>query len=176
MEERLNLREFQARLSERLKGGARQDGGAAKLGFLAGGRHWLTGLDQVAEVVTVAGLARAPWTQPWFLGVAGVRGSIYGCTDLAAYLGEAEAVLPEECRLLLANSRFGAQAAFRIDQPLGLRNTAAMTRLPDPVSARPWLLGCYTDGDGTEWREIALEQLLAEPRFLQVSARAATAI
>ena len=50
MEERLNLREFQTRLAERLRNAAEKSGENAKLGFLAGGRHWLTDLDQVGEV------------------------------------------------------------------------------------------------------------------------------
>jgi twitching motility protein PilI len=170
MEERLTLREFQTQLAERLKGADRRAGTTAKLGFVAGGRHWLTGLDQVGEVVTVARLARAPWTQPWFLGVAGVRGSIYGCTDLAAYLGLAPAALPEEIRLLLANARFGAHAALRIDQALGLRNAADMTELALADDHESWLLARYQDEDGVEWSEIALEQLVAEPRFLSVMA------
>lgn len=170
MEERLNLREFQSRLAERLKGAASRDGETAKLGFLAGGRYWLIALDQVAEVVTVTRLARAPWTQPWFLGVAGVRGGIYGCTDLAAFIGVAQAATPDEIRMLLANARFGAHAAFRIDQALGLRNTAGMTRLPDPDDGPAWLLARHVDGDGIEWTEIALDKLLAEPRFLRVAA------
>jgi twitching motility protein PilI len=169
MEERLNLREFQARLAERLKGVAGGEGETAKLGFLAGGRHWLTGLDQVGEVVTVARLARAPWTRPWFLGVAGVRGAIYGCTDLAAYLGVGTAETRDEVRLLLANARFGAHAAFRIDQPLGLRNTAAMAALPRAADAPDWEFARFEDGDGVQWTEIVLETLLAEPRFLRVA-------
>ena len=170
MEEQLNLREFQTRLAERLQGAAVQDGETAKLGFVAGGRHWLTALDQVGEVVTVTRLARAPWTQPWVLGVAGVRGAIYGCTDLAAYLGVAPAETRDELRLLLANARFGAHAAFRIDQALGLRTTAGMTRLPGTAAAEPWLLARFVDGEGIEWSEIALDKLLAEPRFLRVAA------
>lgn len=170
MEEHLNLREFQTRLAERLKGAASRDGENAKLGFVAGGRHWLTALDQVGEVVTVTRLARAPWVRPWFLGVAGVRGAIYGCTDLAAYLGVAPAETPEEIRLLLANARFGAHAAFRIDQALGLRNVAGMTRMDDAAEAEPWLQARFVDDQGIEWTELALGKLLAEPRFLQVAA------
>jgi len=170
MEERLNLREFQSRLAERLKGAANRDGETAKLGFVAGGQHWLTGLDQVGEVVTVARLARAPWTQPWFLGVAGVRGAIYGCTDLAAFIGIAPPAAPDEIRMLLANARFGAHAAFRIDQALGLRNIAGMTRQPNQDDGTAWLLARYVDGDGIEWTEIALDKLLDEPRFLRVAA------
>lgn len=170
MEERLNLREFQTRLAERLKGAANREGEAAKLGFLAGGRHWLVALDQVGEVVTVNRLTRAPWTQPWFLGVAGVRGTIYGCTDLAAYLDVAPASTPDEIRLLLANARFGAHAAFRIDQPLGLRGTSGMRALPVAGEPAPWRLARYADSDGVEWTEISLEPLLADPRFLRVAA------
>lgn len=169
MEERLNLREFQSRLAERLKESSEQGGAAAKLGFLAGGRHWLVALDQVSEVVTVSRLARAPWTQPWFLGVAGVRGTIYGCTDLAAFLDIAPAAIPEEVRLLLANERFGAHAAFRIDQALGLRNTAGMAQANRPADAPAWLLAQFADADGVAWTEINLEYLLAEPRFLRVA-------
>jgi twitching motility protein PilI len=170
MEERLDLREFQARLAERLKGAANRDGETARLGFLAGGRHWLTALDQVGEVVSVARLARAPWTQPWFLGVAGVRGAIYACTDLAAYLGIAPAQTPEEIRLLLANARFGAHAAFRIDQALGLRSVAGMSPVPADAGDPAWQRGRFMDADGVEWTEIALEPLLAEARFLRVAA------
>jgi twitching motility protein PilI len=170
MEERINLREFQSRLAERLKGAASRTGETAKLGFLAGGRHWLTGLDQVGEVISVNRLARAPWTQSWFLGIAGVRGAIYGCTDLAAYLGVAAPETPDEVRLLLANARFGAHAAFRIDQALGLRNTAEMTALPPAGASAPWLVTRFVDGDAVEWTEIALEHVLAEPRFLRVAA------
>jgi twitching motility protein PilI len=170
MEERLNLREFQSRLAERLKTVAEQPGEAAKLGFVAAGRHWLINLDQISEVVTVPYIARAPWTQPWFLGVTGVRGTIYGCTDLAAYFGLSSDAPPEEIRLLLANARFGAHAAFRIDQALGLRNVSGMRRLPAAENHAPWELDRFEDGDGVIWQEICFDRLLAEPRFQQVAA------
>jgi twitching motility protein PilI len=170
MEERLNLREFQNQLAERLKGAGSRGGETARLGFVAGGRHWLTALDQVGEVVTVTRLTRAPWTQPWFLGAAGVRGAIYGCTDLAAFLGLAPAEQADEVRLLLANARFGAHAAFRIERALGLRNTAGMTAVAEAEAHEPWWLARYRDEAGTEWTEIALAGLLTEPRFLRVAA------
>lgn len=171
-EERLNLREFQARLAERIEGAAAQAGEGAKLGFVAGGRHWLTGLDQVGEVVTVSSLARAPWSRPWFLGAAAVRGALYGCTDLAAYLGIAAPEAPEEIRLLLCNERFGAHTAFRIEQALGLRNLADMTARPPEAGDAAWLRARHVDADGREWTEIELEALLREPRFLSVVAAA----
>lgn len=170
MQERVNLSDFQTRLAERLKGGARPDAESARLGFIAAGRHWLTGLDQVSEVVSVDRFSRAPWTQPWFLGAAGIRGTIFGCTDLGSFLGLAEPAVQTENRLLLAHARFGAHAAVRIDQALGLRNTAGMKRQPLGASAAPWVLATYQDPAGLVWTEISIERLLADPRFLQVVA------
>ena len=170
MEERLNLREFQSRLAERLKGVAGKAVDASKLGFLAGGRHWLVDLGQVSEVVTVSRVARASWAQPWFIGAAGVRGSIYGCTDLAAYAGLRYNDLPDEIRLLLANVGLGAHAAFRIDRALGLRNVSSMRREPDLPDGAAWVVARYEDGDGVEWQEISFDRLVSEPRFLQVVA------
>jgi len=170
MEERVSLREFQAKLAERLKAVAEQPGEAAKLGFMAAGQHWLVDLDQVSEVVTVPRLTPAPWTQPWFLGVAGIHGTIYACTDWAAFMALPAGVPGNEIRLLLANPRFGAYAGFRIDRALGLRNAAGMRRLPVAETAAPWEIARFGDGEGLIWREVNFGRLLAEPRFLQVAA------
>jgi len=170
MEERLNLREFQSRLAERLKAVSEKPGEVSKLGFMAAGKHWLVNLDQVSEVVTVPRLTRTPWTQPWFIGVAGVRGTIYGCTDLAAFVGMAAGEQRDEIRLLLVNPRFGAHAAFRIDQALGLRSVAGMRLLPMDNNSAPWDVARYEDGDGVAWQEISFDRMLAEPRFFQVAA------
>ncbi len=171
MNDRVTLREFQTRLAERLKSVASESGEASKLGFVAGGRHWLTGLDQVNEMVSVPTFSKAPWVRPWFLGAVGVRGVIYGCTDLAAYLGLGEATVQDENRLILAHARFGAHAALRIEQALGLRNTNAMRAVPPPDGEQaPWRLGGFEDSEGTLWTEISIEALLASPDFFLVSA------
>lgn len=170
MKDRIGLREFQARLAERLQNVGSQTGEAAKLGFLAGGKHWLTSLDQVGEVVTVPRLARAPWTLPWFIGVTSVRGTIFGCTDLAVFLGAGPAETGDDIRLLLANARFGAHAAFRIRQVLGLRDVASMQRQSDAVGGASWQGAVYADADGVIWQEIIFERLLSSQAFLQVAA------
>lgn len=166
-EQRLDARVFQQRLAERLRAAADSGGESSKLGFLAGGRHWLTDLDQIFEVATVGRFSRAPWTQPWFLGAAGVRGVIYGCTDLGAFLGLGAAPVHDENTLLLAHPRFGARAALRIERALGLRNPADMHALED-AALETWELGRYRDQVGTEWTELGVGALVASPRFPQV--------
>ncbi len=169
--EQESLRDFQSRLAERLalaETGAA--GGASRLGFIAGGRHWLVALDQINEVVTLPGLTEVPWARPWFVGVASVRGSLYGCTDLAAYLGLAAPIPKGEVRLLLAHPRHGINAALRIDRALGLRALDKLTPEPGVADAPAWRLGDWRDENGQVWTEISLENLVTTPEFMDVTA------
>jgi twitching motility protein PilI len=164
---RENLRDFQSRLAEKLKAAEATNGATSKLGILAGGQHWLVSLDQVNEVVTVPQLAEVPWSQPWFSGVASVRGVIYGCVDLAAFAGVAEPLPRGESRLLLAHPRFGVNAALRVERALGLRPISELEAEPRAAGDPTWTLGRWRDGAGEVWREISVEDLVAMPAFLE---------
>lgn len=163
-----SLREFQSRLAERLKSAAR-DGAVSKLGFVAGGRQWLTDLTEISEVVSVAKLTPVPWARPWFLGLANIRGLIYGCTDLAAFMGLGQDMARGEIRLLLSHPRFGVNAAIRVERTLGLRNQAEMTPLPARPDDAEWIMNRWHGADGVEWIEISMERLVASPRFLDIA-------
>lgn len=167
MEAKESLREFQTRLAEKLKAVEETQGVSSKLGFIAGGQHWLVDLDQVNEVVTVPALTEVPWAKPWFVGVASVRGALYGCVDLAAYLGLADPLPPGESRILLAHPRFGVNAALRVERALGLRNIADLTPEPVEVGVGPWQVSRWHDRDGQFWTEINMERLVATPAFLE---------
>lgn len=164
---REHLRDFQARLADKLKAAEAAQGATSKLGVLAGGRHWLLDLDQINEVVTVPQLAEAPWARSWFAGVASVRGVIYGCVDLAAFAGLAEPLPPGESRLLLAHPRFGVNAALRVERALGLRPIASLAPEPAAADAPPWVRGRWRDGAGETWTEISVENLVTLPAFLE---------
>lgn len=166
-ETRENLRDFQARLADKLKSAETAPGSSAKLGFVAGGQHWLVNLDQVNEVVTVPELAEVPWAKPWFVGVASVRGVLYGCSDLAILSGLAESVPRGETRMLLVHPRFGVNAALRIERALGLRGVNDMAGDALQAGAAPWMLARWRGVDGTLWTEISMEHLVATPDFLE---------
>lgn len=178
MSDRISLRDFQAQLAERLKDAGQQSRAASKLGFTAGGRHFLTDLDQINEVVTQATLTPVPWAKSWFVGIVNVRGALYGATDLALYRGlgntdsmpapegdETRNEIQGEARFLLAHPRFGVNAALRIDQALGLRLLSDMQRQPAP--SLDWAMADWQDSSGQIWTEISIEQLVADPAFLQ---------
>lgn len=167
-----SLREFQSQLAERLRTAAR-DGVVSKLGFVAGGWHWLTDLTEINEVVTVTEVTPVPWARPWFMGLANVRGLIYGCTDLAAFMGYGLDSERGEIRLLLTHPRFGVNAAIRVERTLGLRNPAEMTPLPSQPDDAEWIKHRWRGADGLEWMEISMEKLVASPRFLNAGSEEA---
>jgi len=164
---RESLREFQGRLTAKLKAAEASSGASSKLGVLAGGRQWLVNLDQVNEVVTVPELSEVPWCRDWFIGVASVRGVIYGCVDLAAFAGVAAPMPLGETRLLLAHPRFGVNAALRVERALGLRPVQELVPEPGEGGDQPWQLGRWRDGAGEIWTEISVESLVASPAFLE---------
>jgi twitching motility protein PilI len=172
IEPKLSLRDFQTQLADRLKNASRQTSAASKLGFIAGGRYWLIDLQQINEVVTVGGLTPVPWSKPWFVGVASVRGAIHGITDLAAFFDLAPRLEADDCRLLLVHPRYGLNAALRIEQPLGLRSVASMKPIHAPLPGMAAVTGGWLDQDGIEWIGLDIERLVADPEFLQAGAQA----
>jgi len=167
MQSKQSLRDFQSQLAEKLKLAQGTNEVSSKLGFVAGGRNWLVNLDQVNEVVTVPNLTEAPWAQPWFVGVASVRGALYGCTDLAAFLGLAEPMPAGESRLLLVHPRFGVNAALRIERALGLRALSDLSPLPMPENAAAWEISHWRGADDQSWVEISMQALVTMPGFLE---------
>jgi len=159
--------EPQSVADQRNEAASDESGSASMLGFVAGGRHWLIDLNEVNEVVTGAEVTPVPWTREWFVGLTSVRGTIYGCTDLAAFLGLARPLGKGECRLLLAHPRFGVNAGFRIEQALGLRNVAGMKRLPADAADVPAQTGSWEDAAGLVWWGLSFEHLLQNPEFFQ---------
>jgi twitching motility protein PilI len=168
MADKQSLRDFQTQLAEKLKAAQGATGPSSKLGFVAGGRHWLVGLEQINEVVTVPELNPVPWAQPWFAGVASVRGALYGCTDLGAFLNLSEVLPPGEAHLLLAHPRFGVNAALRIERTLGLRAVESLMPETAPDTASPWIAAHWRGLDDQVWAELSVEKLVAAPAFLEV--------
>jgi twitching motility protein PilI len=167
MADKQTLREFQTQLAEKLKAAQSATGPSSKLGFIAGGRHWLVSLEQINEIVTVPELIAVPWAQPWFPGVASVRGALYGCTDLGAFLSLSEALPVGEAHLLLAHPRFGVNAALRIERTLGLRAVESLRPEPAPEAATPWATAHWRGLDDQIWAELDVEHLVASPAFLE---------
>jgi twitching motility protein PilI len=167
---RTGLREFQLSVAERLRTAVSRTTLASKLGFQVAGRNWFVALHQVSEVVPVPPLVSVPLTQPWFRGVANVRGNLYGIVDLSAFQGGETTGGGAERRVILVSEKLVGGAGLLVSRMLGLRNPEAFTPASRPEGAPPWLAAAYTDAAGNAWSELDLPVLAKDRRFLEVGA------
>jgi len=166
---RTRLRDFQVALAERLQQATRQPERRSRLAVSVGDRRLLCSLDEVAEVAPVPAVTRVAKTQPWFLGVANVRGTLYAVTDLSRWLGGVATRQDAEARLVILGGDLARhRTALVVGRVLGLRQLEGM----EPVSGglESWATGAWRGADGVLWTELNFHQLLGEPGFLQVAA------
>ena len=176
MAKREALRELQSRLAERLQAAMAEVPSASWLAVQCGGQGLIFPLRTAGEIFTAAGVLPVPHTQPWFLGVANLRGGLHGVVDLAGFLGLRPRQLAldnlgEQARLLTLNPAHGGHCALLVDRLAGLRNPGQLTRLPDPAGPRPAFAGAlYRDTQGQVWQEIDLAALAQQEQFLAIAA------
>lgn len=170
--QKLNLQAYQQGILERLRSLTESGHAsfASKLGVRMGGANWLVALDDVSEVLPMPEIMPVPLTQPWFMGMANVRGNLYALSDLGAFLGKAPAAVTGESRILLAHSRFELNAGLLVDQLIGLRNLEEMHIQQDTEAAPAWQLASYKDTNGQIWNELDTGMLLGRNEFMQVAA------
>jgi len=162
MSKRLNLREFQQNLIDRLQAKDMSEERVTTLGVQIDGGNWLVDLADIGEVLPLPRLISVPFTKPWFCGVANVRGNLYSVTDMAAYQHSGAASGDINNRVLLVAERYAFNAALLVDRVLGLRD------------ARKWQKGEtggqieYHDEQGNRWLNLDIPGLLEQAEFLQI--------
>jgi twitching motility protein PilI len=169
---KLDLRAFQRELATRLAAKTAAQVEQSRLGIACAGEQWLMRLADAGEVIGVPQLASVPLTKPWYLGIANIRGNLYGVIDFAGFLGRSvEAASPGSggARLVLFGPRVGElRAGLVVQRVLGLRNLAELSPSDPPVPAPAWYGARWTGATGEAWQEIDLAQLAQDPAFLQV--------
>jgi len=176
MANREALRELQTRLASRLQAARSEGVQASWLAVESAGTRYLFPLAQSGEIFPFASAHPVPYTQKWFLGVANLRGGLYGVVDLAGFVGGgAPAVRSDagraESRLVALNANLEVNCALLIDRLAGLRNVDAFTSATERPDGSPDYFGSgYTDAAGAYWQEINLHALAQQPQFLSISA------
>jgi twitching motility protein PilI len=171
MSRRINLREFQQNLIDRMQAGGADDQ-ISTLGVRIARQNWLVDMHDISGVLPPPPLAAAPLAKPWFVGVINVRGTLYGVTDLAAYPqtgkaapnGAGRAAEAAAQRILLVAERHAPNAALLVGRVLGLRNARAWAQSEVDGQIH------YRDGQGDSWRMLDMAALLGRPDFLQIGA------
>jgi twitching motility protein PilI len=169
---KLNLRAFQQELATRLAAKTAAQVEQSRLGIACAGEQWLIRLADAGEVTAVPPTASVPLTKPWYLGVANIRGNLYGVIDFAGFLGHPlEPIAPgtSQTRLVLFGPRVGElRAGLVVHRVLGLRNLAELSKSEPPAGAPAWYGARWTETGGAVWQEIDLERLAQDTAFLQV--------
>ena len=176
MANRQALRELQTRLADRLQVARTQGVAPSWLAVEAGGSNYLFPMGQAGEIFPWVVTQSVPYTQGWFLGVANLRGGLYGVVDLASYVtGQPVASKAEharkESRLVALNSALDVNCALLIDRLAGLRNQEAFNDFRERPAAAPAFFGNnYIDPTGASWQEINLQLLAQQANFLTIGA------
>lgn len=173
------LRELQQRLADRLQMVRQQAPVRNWLAVEIAGHGFLLPLDQAGEIFPLSAIQSVPHSQPWFLGVANLRGQLHGVVDLAAFLGLpqrqarnfSEVAARDAGRLVAFNAGLQINAALLIDRLMGLRNASTVSPAPEQPAAgsKPHFVGQQmSDAQGRTWYELDLSGLVADEAFLKI--------
>ncbi len=179
MANRQALRDLQTRLAARLQQ-ARAEGIAP--GWLAvevASRRYLLPLAQSGEIFALSSVQAVPYTQHWFIGVANLRGGLFGIVDLAGFISGAaiqrkfEGSVRDQARLIALNSAMEVNCAVLIDRLGGLRGISDfVTREAMPADFPAFMSAQYQDKSGQQWIELDLQLLANSSEFLGIAATA----
>lgn len=166
------LRDLQSRLAERLQAARSQKATTSWLAVECAGRGILLPLAQAGEIFSVVPLVAVPHTHDWFLGVANLRGGLYGVVDLAGFLAvgaASEAARGEQARLIVFNPALEINCALLVDRLAGLRGQEQLVAEPDDGQSRPSFAGGrFRDGAGRMWQELNLAALATDESFMSI--------
>ena len=162
MAKSFGLREFQQKLLDRIQLQEAAGDRISTLGIQIGRAFWLVEMEDISEVLTLPTVATVPLTQPWYRGVANVRGNLYGIADLAAFMGQGETPEGGQCRVLLAAQKFSCNAGLLVTRVLGLRDTLKWQQEMKDGEVH------WRDEQSHLWRKLDMSQLLQQPDFLQI--------
>ena len=170
MARRGSLREFQENLSKRIATASSQERVQTKLAAESGGVLWVLNLPDAGEVMPLPPLAPAPLTRHWFLGIVNIRGNLFSVIDFAAFCGKAPTPRNSAVRLLLVGQRHGVNAALVFQRVAGLRNERDLRPVGRMEMAPAWQGNDYQDGEGRQYRELNVGELMRTVDFLNVAA------
>ena len=168
MAQRVSLREYQQKLSERLRNAEVSDTADSRLGIEVGSDFWLLDLTDAGDVVAVPPLASVPFTKSWFAGIANVRGNLYAIIDFPAFLGVTPAPQTETARVVLIGERHRINSGLLVNRVVGLRRADTLRPREKSAEPSPWASGEFSDGDGRVWKTLNVAALVGNPEFLQV--------
>ena len=154
MAHREALKELQTRLAARLQAAKAENITVASwLAVESGERRFLLPLAQAGEISAWAGVQPVPYTQPWFLGVANLRGTLTGVVDLAGQASVPSAALGHAGALGgFPDQPEAERPVEHHDGPQAAAARHGQRRGPHGLAARRDLRGMRREGLGRDLR------------------------
>jgi twitching motility protein PilI len=171
------LRELQERLARQLAEARTKERRRSWLAIESGGHGFLLPLHEAGEIFSPVPCAAVSHTQPWFMGVANLRGHLHAVVDLAQFLGlRGHALVSvegarEASRYVAFSPTLDINCALVVDKLSGLRNADQLTPADAESDAgeRPAFAGArLRDVQGRVWQELTLSALAADESFLKI--------
>lgn len=165
--ERQRLRDFQEMLAKRLMDARSGVMPTNRLGLQIGKRYFLLDLEEAGEIVSVPATTHVPMTQPWFRGLANMRGNLVSVVDLGVFFGDGATPIDRDSRAMAFGTRLAFNAAILVTRMAGLKNVNDLTlQAATAQQGQEWLGRRFADADGRIWQELKLQQLAKNERFL----------
>jgi twitching motility protein PilI len=140
------------------------------IGYRAGSRLFVSGIDEISELLAVPVLTPVPGTQTWLLGVANVRGNLVPVIDLARFLFAERTIQTERTRLLVVRQS-GGSVALMVDEVFGQRTVDAEQRRAAEQEDDPRLARFVEDRVGEPRLAVfSMGKLVRAPDFRQAAA------
>ncbi len=142
------------------------------VGFRVGRYRLIGGFGEVVEILSLPAITPVPGAQPWMLGLANVRGSLYGVADLKQFLEGERSAVNEGQRCLLIRQP-GGNVILLVDEVYGQRsfNDSQMVERPKSLEGRyaAVITHAYQASD-TTWCVLDIPLLSRTPEFRQAAA------
>jgi len=165
------LRDFSAQLAARLQAAPGPAAEPARLAIRIGTASYLLDMNSTGEIVGTPPVTPVPWTKPWYLGLANVRGRLVGVVDLLLLAGGRPIAADEAQQLVVLNENLKLNVGLLITRAFGLRNVKDLESLgPVLDAARPWETRAFRDADGARLVEIDLQRLTTYEEFASIGA------
>lgn len=163
------LRDFQARLAQRLQAVREQTQTARWLAVDCAGLGLLLPLQHAAEIFAPVPVTVVPYTQPWMLGVANLRGGLHTIVDLAQFLGLREGRAEGQGgRLVAFNPELNINCALLVDKLQGLRGEDQLAPTQGAGTRPHFASDQRVDDKGRVWQVLDLDALARFQPFLDI--------
>ncbi|MGZ8216092.1 chemotaxis protein CheW [Methylomagnum sp.] len=165
----VNLAEYQKTIAARIQQSVSAPAVGAKLGLEFGGAKYLVDVGEFSEVIPDLEVTPVPFTQPWFLGVADIRGLIHGVVDMGKFAKTGNVRGELGRHYVVSGPQFELRSALLVQRVLGLRRVDEWRQVRMVPTGPAWIKGHFIDEQEETWQEISLKELLGHPDFLQIA-------